>query len=163
MVEIKNDSELGFVCGICDFGFSNIIGSGRSLASGLIRPTEIGVSVRYAAPEVILQLIQNNNTSSLSRRCEGDKKIDIYAYSMILFDCVVGKEAWKDMSYTEIATAVVNGRRPTFPTDEDKSDISMTRYRKQFMESMIISCWNQSAVLRPMAKDILDSLLSYSV
>ena len=43
-----------FVCAICDFGFSNVIGDERKIGSvsGLLSPHNAGLTARYASPEV---------------------------------------------------------------------------------------------------------------
>ena len=54
-VLIDIGSDLKFKCSICDFGFANFVGEDRPLATGMKKPTTIGISTRYAAPEVNLE------------------------------------------------------------------------------------------------------------
>jgi hypothetical protein len=52
LVDIYADGS--FVCAICDFGFSNVIGDDRKIGSvsGLLSPQTAGLTARYASPEV---------------------------------------------------------------------------------------------------------------
>ena len=54
LFDIKSDDA--FTCVICDFGFSNLIEEkdSQKAAFGLKIPTTVGISIRYAAPEVCL-------------------------------------------------------------------------------------------------------------
>jgi serine/threonine protein kinase len=45
--------DLTFNCVICDFGFANFtLESQRSCVAGFSKPTTIGITYKYAAPEV---------------------------------------------------------------------------------------------------------------
>ena len=46
--------DLTFNCVICDFGFANFVNDGkRQLVAGMKAPNAVGLTLRYAAPEVI--------------------------------------------------------------------------------------------------------------
>ena len=52
LIDVNGDGT--FNCAICDFGFANFTKeSGKQFVSGLEKDNALGISPRYAAPEVI--------------------------------------------------------------------------------------------------------------
>ena len=52
LVDVETD--LSFKCVICDFGISNFIGTERPVVRGIEKPESIGITWRYASPQVIV-------------------------------------------------------------------------------------------------------------
>ena len=75
---------------------------------------------------------------------EEDKKIDVYAFGITLYEILFGIDAWEGMKLEEIREQVLNGNRPVITADMLKS----------FQEHMAIievmsKCWQQEASARP--------------
>ena len=85
-----NKDKTQFKCVVCDFGVANLIerpGDSAKAVSGLKIPKTAGFTVRYAAPEVFIKLSKSNSRFNQ----EIDKKIDVYAFSILLYGLVFRK------------------------------------------------------------------------
>lgn len=56
LIDVKNASNYTFV--ICDFGFADYAPeANKQLVSGMKKPSALGITPRYAAPEVRLYIL----------------------------------------------------------------------------------------------------------
>ena len=81
---------------------------------------------------------------------EADKKIDIYAFAMIAFECACPGHLFPRMSRDEIGNSVIMGVRPSF-SDSIVSD----EY-----QSLVHQCWSQNPDTRPTALNIVERIES---
>ena len=99
---------------ICDFGFASLVGQDgsnapRTVVSGLQVPKTAGITARYAAPELFVKL----EILGARLNTEIDKKIDVFAYSMILYETLTRQVPWSDIKdLAEIKAVVTSGERP---------------------------------------------------
>ena len=76
------------------------------------------------------------------------KKVDVYAYAVVLFQIVTGIKPWESLTPHEIQLKVLSNCRPEFPeTCLDKSKKALIQY-----------CWNQDPHERPSFHEIVDNL-----
>ena len=138
---------------ICDFGFANFLSDVQDkIVKGVKKPSAIGITARYAAPELFAKVNMGNLSPSLNAKApvEIEKKIDVYAYAMTLFYVYVREAPWKDLSIDEIERLAITGERPEIPST--KFDIPKK------IEDLITSCWNQDPNGRPSFAEILEIL-----
>ncbi|KAI3631679.1 hypothetical protein MIR68_010152 [Amoeboaphelidium protococcarum] len=95
---IDFDDYYGLSAVITDFGLSRIIDPQSMLVREFVVSKLKGGSFAYAAPEVYLMLDQSTFTvSNLSKRPNGTlvKASDVYAFSVVIYECLHRKLAWK--------------------------------------------------------------------
>lgn len=97
---------------------------------------------------------------------EADKKIDIYALSILLYEVVFRRNAWIDMSPNAIIYNVKSGKRPVLQFEEylDLSDLEMkarliaSREENKDIVELIQNAWEQDPLKRPSSTQIYKSL-----
>jgi hypothetical protein len=63
-MDVKGDLEYNYV--ICDFGFADFASdANRQLVAGLKKPSNTGITIRYAAPEVCFNYTIHSGSISL--------------------------------------------------------------------------------------------------
>ena len=72
------------------------------------------------------------------------KKIDVYAYAMIIYQVWTGKKPWEEFSSEEIEDLVLSNKRPDMSKNE--------------METLIRKCWDNFPDKRPNFSEILKDL-----
>ncbi|KAI3650782.1 hypothetical protein MP228_004263 [Amoeboaphelidium protococcarum] len=95
---IEFDNYYGVSAVITDFGLSRIIDPQSMLVREFVVSKLKGGSFAYAAPEVYLMLDQSTFTvSNLSKRPNGTlvKASDVYAFSIVIYECLHRKLAWR--------------------------------------------------------------------
>jgi hypothetical protein len=63
------------------------------------------------------------------------KKVDVYAYAMILYQVWTGIKPWEDIGDEDIERCVLSNQRPQFPKDFQNSQ----------MKDLITTCWSNSS------------------
>ena len=109
----ETEGVISFV--VSDFGCANIIGNKRDVVSGLEVPREVGVSIRYAAPEVFQHLASMNFTGRNERiKNELFKSVDVYAYGLSMYHLMRPKAPvfWPQLAQTDVMEKVLRGERP---------------------------------------------------
>ena len=71
---------------------------------------------------------------------ERDKKIDVYAFAVTMFEVLTEKSAWEGLSLSEIQDNVINDRRPQFPEKARTNE---------FWSTLVIACWDPLPENRP--------------
>ena len=118
-MEINSDGS--FTCAICDFGFASVIGRDNAppVVSGLAIPTTVGLTIKYTAPEIFDQ-VKDGVSSRLNK--EEDKKVDVYAYAVTMYEVVFRKEPYQGESdFAQIMFKVKAGIRPPIVPDIENS------------------------------------------
>lgn len=143
-----------FHCLVCDFGYSSrIVPDGddgaRDEVRGLRMPNYVGLTWRYAAPELYEAIKKGGR---LNR--EKDKKIDVYAFAITLYEVVTGMPPWIEASQTrEIIASIKAGKRPNghqkfLPEYESNGD-------RAYLINLIDKCWAQDPAVRPSFDEIV--------
>lgn len=131
-------------CVICDFGFANFVNDAKAnLVKGLKTPTSLGITARYAAPE-LFKKISNFEISSTN---EEEKKIDVYAFGMTMFFMFSREQPWKNYSLEMIEKCVLDGERPVMPVVDPQ------------VSEIIVKCWVQDPKERPSFSEIYNKLV----
>jgi len=91
---------------------------------------------QYMAPELF-------SGGHISEKC------DVYSLAMIMWECLVRKEPWKQMEFpVQVVMAVaVEGRRPEIPEDCPKK-----------LERLITKCWQPDPYRRPACQEVMKEL-----
>ena len=126
---------------ICDFGYANFIGEDIPVVSGVEMPTHAGLTIAYAAPEIL----NVNFTKRFNK--ESDKAIDVYAYAMTLYEVLMQKTPWYGLNSAQIKENVISGKRPVIEPKDRFEDVLP-------VVQMIERCWHQDPLQRPQFKDI---------
>lgn len=84
----------------------------------------------YIAPEVF-------------KECDYTTKVDVYAFSMILYEIVTGNELFQSQSMYLVLRSVISGIRPTIPDSMSKN-----------CENLIRKCWCGDPDQRPTFDEI---------
>ena len=73
----------------------------------------------------------------------------MYSLAMIMWECLVRKEPWKEMEFpVQVVMAVaVEGRRPEIPEDCPKK-----------LERLITKCWQPDPYRRPSCQEVMKEL-----
>ena len=113
---------------ITDFGLSKIT---------KIQETQsvFGGTVQYMAPEV------------MSEDSYYSFPVDVYAYSMIIYEVITGLPPYGNLNYFQIFYKVMNSARPPIPNDFPEA-----------YKNLMIRCWDQDPQNRPTFNDIVDEL-----
>ncbi|EPZ34831.1 kinase-like protein [Rozella allomycis CSF55] len=101
-VLIQFDKKPFFTCYLCDFGFSNVLGSKSSrkkLVAGLKGQVKIGMTSAYAAPEMIHRMYSDDPIPEVSDK---DFAIDIYAYCISVYELLTRKDPWPNKTEKQI-------------------------------------------------------------
>ncbi len=80
---------------VLDFGIAKVVSSQVQTATGILKG-----KVRYMAPEQMLG----------SR--ELDRRADLYAIGVMLWESITGRRLWRDMSDMQVMSAVTSGELP---------------------------------------------------
>ena len=116
------------------------------VVKGLNIPKAGGVTFAYLAPEMFADVKKQRLNC-----CEEHKKVDVYAYALVLFQIATRDMIWKGMNSSAIKDAVLAGKRPDFPTHilESTDPIIVV------IQDLIKGCWEQSPADRPSFAEII--------
>ena len=107
---------------LCDFGLARVVGKEPSSSS---ENSRAGTPV-YLAPEAL----QGAPTTN---------KVDIYSFSIIMWEMLTGEQAWVTLDYKQMVAAVVRDRkRPPVPPDTSIQ-----------AKELLDQCWAQEPNERP--------------
>ena len=150
--ERTSDGGLNFC--ICDFGFASLVGESRNVISGLQIPKAVGITIRYTAPEVFLNLAMRSNEAGRAKS-ESCKKIDVYAYGLSMYFVLLGANYWPNIETQEIMVRVRQGVRPSIG---DIPALLHNDPRSKAIITLIEQCWNGNPNERPSFGTIVQSL-----
>ena len=140
LLDRKGPESWNFV--ICDFGCANILNDSR-IARGLQPPQMFGMTVKYAAPELLRRA---KAKIDLHSGTGADKLLDVYAFGMTMFESVTKSKAWSTLDSKAITEAVLAGSRPDFPAN---MLLDSGGRHLQDLVGMIQACWSQIPTARP--------------
>ena len=83
---------------------------------------------------------------------EADKKIDVYAFAITIYETAFRKSPWNNLGKKEIAQKVMLGERPELPAHGTAEEIHF-RGKPKFME-LITRSWSSSPDQRPPFSEI---------
>lgn len=122
---------------IADFGLSKMTKiSEKSDSLNIQSSPNIKGTLLYMAPEILS-----------GELCS--KPGDVYAFAIIVYEIVTGKNPFKNLSMPMLIKKVLDGGRPDF-------DKSVPKHYKQLIEN----CWCQSPLERPTFEEIVDELVN---
>ena len=156
LIEFRQNQK--FKCLLCDFGYSSRIASSETEPPRLVGvklPRMAGLTWRYAAPELYETV---KSRGRLNQEC--DKKIDVYAFAMTMFEAISGKPAWSEVQKVDaIKNLVSAGKRPVFSEilEIEYSNASMAHFLP-----LIEQCWAQNPQERPTFDNVLEILVDES-
>lgn len=116
---------------ISDFGLSKCFDNDKSKKQSKFHGT-----LYYMAPELLL-----DNPYG--------RKVDVYAFSLILYEVVTGTSPFKGKKDFVFANSIVSNHRPSFNVPIKKK-----------LKEMIEKCWSQEQEERPTFKEIFEKLSS---
>ena len=102
----------------------------------------------------------NNNGGYLRLNSEFDKKIDVFAYAMTMYEVVMQQSPWTGTEISDlpaIQNAVVLGQRPPFTQQVGSFDAVVME--EPVILRVIEAAWQQEPFLRPSFEQIIDKLL----
>ncbi len=149
---------------ICDFGFANFISDVQDrIIRGVKKPTDMGITARYAAPEFFSKVFCSALVPSIKNDAPLDleKKIDVYAYAMTLFYIYYRVAPWDQVAPDDIEKLVITGQRPEIPLTSNVESEECADDSK-FISDLIQACWSQDPNDRPAFSEILEALSSSS-
>lgn len=124
---------------ITDFGLATIRPKANHTKQEVFLMTGETGSYRFMAPEVF-------------RHEEYTDSVDVYSYSMILYQIIFGDAPWGGLSGLDAVTkAAVDGERPLIPRNVDGR-----------LSSLLKQCWDENPFSRPSFAEIIESLSAYS-
>jgi len=116
----------------------------RSMTNGLGTPSNM-------APEIWCNTIKKIKLPIT-------KKVDVYAYGVIMFEVSHRVKAWKGVNFTHIIQkSVIAGKRPRCSVDEDDGQVSSKIEddgKPKGFDVLLEKCWHQDSNSRPNFCDI---------
>ena len=137
------DGKESLKCVISDFGCANVLGNQLN-SSRIIK----GLEQPNTSPELLLRIkTLRSNTQEI------DKKIDVYAYAITLFEMLIRGRAWGESTARQVAEAVAKTERPVVP-----DTLAATGSETAFLVQLVQACWAHFPFERPSFTLILESL-----
>eukprot|EP01090_Pellita_catalonica_P022018 TRINITY_DN8408_c0_g1_i1.p1 TRINITY_DN8408_c0_g1~~TRINITY_DN8408_c0_g1_i1.p1 ORF type:complete len:803 (-),score=137.90 TRINITY_DN8408_c0_g1_i1:35-2395(-) len=125
-IPIVDQNNLDFVVKVADFGLTQMK---TQSADGMVG------SPFYMAPEMLLEK-------------EYDEKVDVYSFSIVLWELFTCKEPYKDMfsDLEELIEAItLDIERPALPADTPAG-----------LKALLTRCWDNDPAIRPTFESIID-------
>ena len=124
---------------IADFGLATIRPNPNQNQTEAILMTGETGSYRFMAPEVF-------------RHEEYTESVDVYSYSMIFYQILLGGAPWAALSGLDAVTkAAIDGERPLIPRNADER-----------LSTLLKRCWDENSRARPSFAEIITWLNTYS-
>jgi serine/threonine protein kinase len=86
---------------------------------------------------------------------EIDKKIDIYAYSIIVYECAFQRNPYPNMKNREIVECLRAGKRPSLDASSLVQGIREIASDSNLLQ-LITCCWRENPQERPSTGEIID-------
>lgn len=154
LFDFKSDGSIVYL--ICDFGFAKFVSTPHSnFVAGLRTPNSMGVTPRYAAPELCEKISDQENSLYTREKLGGygasisSKKVDVYSYAMTLYFAVSGDKPWSNLKPDTIEELIIRGERPS--TEDIKK-------RHTVLTNLIQRCWDHNPEKRPDFSEICTML-----
>ena len=95
------------------------------------------------------------NSATARLNSEIDKKIDIYAFAILLYELVTRDMAWSNLAPPGVIYNVKSGKRPPI-TEAELEDKSLRKKVKENNEiaNLIVQSWDQDPQKRPSADSL---------
>lgn len=137
---------------LCDFSISSVLRKEILTVADLKRSTVRGLSVNYAAPEMILAVRgMGIAPGSISF------PIDMFSFAMVAWESAMQRSPGLFKTAKEQLDATVHGLRPV-TSQEEESQISK---RSRFVIRMAESCWDTDPQKRLSASQALAAFKIY--
>jgi len=126
---------------LCDFGLARVTATSKLFNQKF--STVVGLSPRYAAPEVFAR----SHLPTLVPDPEEEKKADVFAFGVVAWELMTREVPWDDTPNEQIEVRVRSGKRLTPPLVN--GDILI-----QTMNDIASACWVEQPPKRPTIQDI---------
>ena len=83
------------------------------------------------------------------------KKIDVYAFAIILYEAISQESAWAGLEIEAIMKAVVDGQRPSLDGQEN------FKLADPILTEIMQACWQQDPSYRPSFRDVCQRIENY--
>ena len=152
---LLDENEDGVYALLTDFGYSSIVSDKTPIADGFQKSSISGISVPWAAPEVLLVLTEKG---SFSKDPEVRKASDMYSLGMLLYEMICQKPPWSGYPNDKIIPLVMSGERPSI------SSKILERVNDDGVLSLIVSTlmtsWSADYRNRPSSRDVRDDFMN---
>ena len=94
---------------------------------------------------------------------DDDKMIDVYAYSITLFEVITRISAWNTLTFEQIRDNVIAGERPDASNFIEPSQYAKVKERMELHTSLteiVRICWSPNPHVRLSFKEITDRILN---
>ena len=119
MLDVQNDMSL--LCILCDFSISTIISDERMGVKAFKRSHLVGLSVAYAAPEILKAFFDYRKALKTDKNAEMKPvqapahSRDSYAFGITAYEVLTREDPYDGLTREEIKTIVIRGQRPLWP------------------------------------------------
>ena len=133
---------------LCDFGLARVTAASKLFNQKF--STVVGLSPRYAAPEVFAR----SHLPTLVPDPEEEKKADVFAFGVVIWELLTRQVPWDDLANEQIELKIRSGKRLELPAST--GDVML-----QTLLDICTASWIEHPLKRPSIQDIhkgLDSL-----
>ncbi|KAI3650434.1 hypothetical protein MP228_003915 [Amoeboaphelidium protococcarum] len=155
-----DEDEKSLYAVLSDFGISRIVNTNVPIVDAFQMSKVDGVSVAYAAPEVLRRVANPQDSSvrdSESSYAEQIKATDVYSFAMVAYELVTRRLPWpRSMTAKQILKAVIGGERPALT--EEVLLLKQTDAKIRGLCEIMVQCWVDEPQSRLQMKWVLEIL-----
>ncbi|KAI3643052.1 hypothetical protein MP228_012607 [Amoeboaphelidium protococcarum] len=152
----RDNGNAPFHAVISDFGIAQIVSNRALLVSAFQISKFQGLSVNYAAPELVARII-NPQLAQEELPPQVKLSLDVYSVSIMGFEMMCKQPAWNGREQNAVIEMIMSGSRPSWPQQikDDKSP------RMIALKSTIELGWDASSSRRPPISNMFDQLSQF--
>ncbi|KAI3637207.1 hypothetical protein MIR68_004913 [Amoeboaphelidium protococcarum] len=152
----RDNGNAPFHAVISDFGIAQIVSNRALLVSAFQISKFQGLSVNYAAPELVARII-NPQLAQEELPPQVKLSLDVYSVSIMGFEMMCKQPAWNGCEQNAVIEMIMSGSRPSWPQQikDDKSP------RMIALKSTIELCWDASSSRRPPIQNMFEQLSQF--
>ncbi|KAI3635002.1 hypothetical protein MIR68_006568 [Amoeboaphelidium protococcarum] len=154
----RDNQNAPFHAVISDFGIAQIVSNRALLVSAFQISKFQGLSVNYAAPELVARII-NPQLALEELPPQVKLSLDVYSVSIMGFEMMCKQPAWNGREQNAVIDMIMNGSRPSWPQQikDDKSPCMVA------LKSTIELGWDVSSSRRPPIQNMFQQLSQFRV
>jgi serine/threonine protein kinase len=152
---LLDEDEAGLFAVLADFGISRVVSSTVVMVRGFEKANIDGVSVAYAAPE-ILRRIAGASTPVDDNAVDELKAGDVYSFAMVAFECITGLFPWPNKNVKDVIGCVLRGDRPQVPphiSPRIEADSKLSG-----LYDLVTQCWSDDPTSRLQTRWVVEIL-----
>ncbi|KAI3653297.1 hypothetical protein MP228_001244 [Amoeboaphelidium protococcarum] len=152
----RDNGNAPFHAVISDFGIAQIVSNRALLVSAFQISKFQGLSVNYAAPELVARII-NPQLAQEELPPQVKLSLDVYSVSIMGFEMICKQPAWNGREQNAVIEMIMSGSRPSWPQQikDDKSP------RMIALKSTIELGWDASSSRRPPIQNMFEQLSQF--